>query len=92
MAKLIIKENEKRKKACPMGWRGGGGGGGIYFPVIKEINLYISFLLTEPSGYGLYGLLKNVFFQNAAHAVQTTESSKKSMIILQVTTAIIIYF
>ena len=39
------------------------GEGGIYLPVIKELNLYISFLLTEPSGYGLYGLFKNFFFK-----------------------------
>ena len=60
---------------------GEGGGGNIHLPVIKELNLSISFLLTEPSGYGLYGLFKNFFFcQNAVNAVQTTESSNESNI------------
>ena len=58
----------------------GEGGGNIFLPVIKELNLSISFLLTEPSGYGLYGLFKNFFFQNAVNAVQTTESSNESII------------
>ena len=53
----------------------GGGGGGYLFASNKKLNLFISFLLTEPSGYGLYGLFKNFFFQNAVHTVQTTESS-----------------
>ena len=58
----------------------GEGVGGIYLPVIKELNLYISFLLTELSGYGLYSVFENFFFQNAVNAVQTTERSKESNI------------
>ena len=58
----------------------GEGFGGIYLPVIKELNLYISFLLTELSGYGLYSVFENFFFQNAVNAVQTTDSSNESNI------------
>ena len=61
-----------------MGW---GGGGWVSFASNKRTeSVYI--LLTAPSGYGLYGLFKNFFFQNAVHTVQTTESSKESNIYL----------
>ena len=79
------KEQNIRKKIFGGVWNvsdglGGGGGGVVYFFASNKRTESVYILLTEPSGYGLYGLFKKFFFENAVHTVQTTESSKESNI------------
>ena len=69
---------------------GGVGVEGTYLPVIKELNLYISFLLTESSGYGLDGLFENFFFKMQFMPSRQQRAVKSQIFILQVTSAIII--
>ena len=59
---------------------------------MKELNLSISFLVTEPSGYGLYGLFKNFFFKMQFISSRQQRAVKRQIFILQLTSAMIICF
>ena len=73
-------------------WAEGGGGGGVLFASNKRTeSVYI--LLTEPSGYGLYGLFKNFFFFKMQFLPSRQQRAVESQIFIHhVTSAVIIYF